>query len=144
MSPFDDGRGSFSGVVTVIRDMTRMTAKKSNKRSRFHRFIGKSDAMQTVYTMIENVGKVDTTVLISGESGTGKELAAEALHEESHRKNRPLVKVDCTAIPEGLLESELFGHKKDRSLARTGIEWAAFSKPMAAPCFLMKLAIFLQ
>ncbi len=112
MSPFDDGRGSFSGVVTVIRDMTRITVKKSNKRSRFHRFIGKSDAMQTVYTMIENVGKVDTTVLISGESGTGKELAAEALHEESHRKNRPLVKVDCTAIPESLLESELFGHKK--------------------------------
>lgn len=112
MSPFDDGRGNYNGVVVVIRDMTRITVKKTSRRSRFHRFIGKSDAMQTVYTMIENVGKVDTTVLISGESGTGKELAAEALHEESHRKNRPLVKVDCTAIPENLLESELFGHKK--------------------------------
>jgi len=112
MSPFDDGGGNFSGVVVVIRDMTRIAPKKVGHRTRFHRFIGKSDAMQTVYTMIENVGKVDTTVLISGESGTGKELAAEALHEESHRKNRPLVKVDCTAIPEGLLESELFGHKK--------------------------------
>ena len=112
MSPFDDGGGTFSGVVVVIRDMTRIAPKKTGPRTRFHRFIGKSDAMQTVYTMIENVGKVDTTVLISGESGTGKELAAEALHEESHRKNRPLVKVDCTAIPEGLLESELFGHKK--------------------------------
>ncbi len=112
MSPFDDGGGNFSGVVVVIRDMTRIAPKKAGHRTRFHRFIGKSDVMQTVYTMIENVGKVDTTVLISGESGTGKELAAEALHEESHRKNRPLVKVDCTAIPEGLLESELFGHKK--------------------------------
>jgi DNA-binding NtrC family response regulator len=68
--------------------------------------------MQAVYTMIENVGRVDLTVLITGESGTGKELAAEALHLESHRKNRPLVKVDCTAIPESLLESELFGHRK--------------------------------
>ena len=62
--------------------------------------------------MIENVGRVDLTVLITGESGTGKELAAEALHQESHRRNRPLVKVDCTAIPESLLESELFGHRK--------------------------------
>jgi DNA-binding NtrC family response regulator len=68
--------------------------------------------MQAVYTLIENVGRVDLTVLITGESGTGKELAAEALHRESHRKNRTLVKVDCTAIPESLLESELFGHRK--------------------------------
>ncbi len=68
--------------------------------------------MQMVYTSIENVGRVDASVLITGESGTGKELAAEALHNESPRKNRPLVKVDCTAIPENLLESELFGHKR--------------------------------
>jgi PAS domain S-box-containing protein len=112
MSPFDDGHSNFDGVVVVIRDMTRIPSKTPSHRIHFHRFIGKSDAMQTAYTMIQNVGKVDTTVLISGESGTGKELAAEALHEESHRKNRSLVKVDCTAIPESLLESELFGHKK--------------------------------
>lgn len=55
---------------------------------------------------------MDLSVLITGESGTGKELAAEALHLESHRRNRPLIKVDCTAIPESLLESELFGHRK--------------------------------
>ncbi|HEB49951.1 MAG TPA: sigma-54-dependent Fis family transcriptional regulator [Desulfobulbus sp.] len=112
MSPLDDGHGGFKGVVIVIRDMSRDRPRRPGRRSRFHRFIGQSDAMQTVYTMIENVGKVDTTVLITGESGTGKELAAEALHEESHRRNRPLVKVDCTAIPENLLESELFGHRK--------------------------------
>ncbi|NOQ45445.1 MAG: response regulator [Desulfobulbaceae bacterium] len=112
MSPLDNGHGGFDGVVIVVRDMTREKLSSPGQRSQFHRFIGKSNAMQTVYTMIENVGKVDTTVLITGESGTGKELAAEALHEESHRKNRPLVKVDCTAIPENLLESELFGHRK--------------------------------
>jgi DNA-binding NtrC family response regulator len=68
--------------------------------------------MQTVYTMIESVGRVETTVLITGESGTGKELAAEALHRESPRKDQPLIKLDCAAIPDNLLESELFGHKK--------------------------------
>ena len=112
MSPFDDGLGSFKGVVLVIRDMTKLAPERSGRRSSFHRFIGQSDTMQTVYTMMENVGRVDTTVLITGESGTGKELAAEALHGESHRKNRAIVKVDCTAIPENLLESELFGHRK--------------------------------
>jgi DNA-binding NtrC family response regulator len=113
MSPFDTVRGSSGGVVIVIRDMTRLAPHRQNeRRSRFHSFIGQSDTMQMVYSMIENVGRVDTTVLIAGESGTGKELAAEALHLESHRKDRPLVKVDCTAIPENLLESELFGHRR--------------------------------
>ena len=108
-SPLEDG----SGVVLVIRDMTRLEElAHRGKRTSFHRFIGASPAMQLVYTLIENVGKVNTTVLITGESGTGKELVAEALHEESPRKTRSLVKVDCTAIPEDLLESELFGHKK--------------------------------
>ncbi len=113
VSPLEDGRGGFHGVVIVIRDLTSITVNDEVKqRASFHRMIGASPAMQTVYTMIENVGKVDSAVLITGESGTGKELATEALHLESHRKNRPLVKVDCTAIPENLLESELFGHKK--------------------------------
>lgn len=112
-SPLDDGSGLFSGAVLVVRDMTRIEElEHRGTRTRFHRFIGGSPAMQVVYTLIENVGKVDTAVLITGESGTGKELVAEALHEESPRKNSPLVKVDCTAIPEDLLESELFGHKK--------------------------------
>jgi len=113
VSPLEDGRGGTHGVVIVIRDMTTSLApEQSKQRATFHRMIGGSAAMQTVYTMIENVGKVDSAVLITGESGTGKELATEALHLESHRKNRALVKVDCTAIPENLLESELFGHKK--------------------------------
>ncbi len=112
ISPLEDGRGGVHGVVIVIRDMTCQVQNNSQQRSSFHRMIGASTVMQTVYAMIENVGKVDSAVLITGESGTGKELATEALHLESHRKNRPLVKVDCTAIPENLLESELFGHKK--------------------------------
>jgi len=112
ISPLEDGKGGYQGIVIVIRDMTSKIPQQPGKRSSLHRIIGASDAMQTVYTMIENVGRVDTTVLVTGESGTGKELVTEALHLESHRRNRPLIKVDCTAIPENLLESELFGHKK--------------------------------
>lgn len=103
----------FLGGVLVARDVSRLEAlEQRDKRTGLHRLIGSSRPMQTVYTLIENVGKVDTTVLITGESGTGKELVAEALHAESPRSNMPLIKVDCTAIPENLLESELFGHKK--------------------------------
>jgi PAS domain S-box-containing protein len=111
-APLRDGSGGTEGVVMVLRDMTPQLPAEGGKRSKFHRFIGQSNAMQAVYTMIENVGQVDLAVLITGESGTGKELAAEALHLESRRRERALVKVDCTAIPENLLESELFGHKK--------------------------------
>jgi two-component system, NtrC family, response regulator HydG len=111
-SPFKEGGNNRRGAVIVIRDMSVCGEQQRSRRSSFHRFIGSSDVMQAVYTMIENVGRVDTTVLITGESGTGKELAAEALHLESNRHTMPLVKVDCTAIPENLLESELFGHKK--------------------------------
>jgi DNA-binding NtrC family response regulator len=74
--------------------------------------IGASPAMQNVYVLLEKIGRVDTSVLITGASGTGKELAVHALHQISPRRNRPLVMVDCTAIQDNLLESELFGHKK--------------------------------
>ncbi len=111
--PLTSDDGIFLGVVLVARDVSRLEAlEKKGMRNRLHRLIGSSRPMQTVYTLIENVGKVDTTILINGESGTGKELVVEALHAESPRRDMPLVKVDCTAIPENLLESELFGHKK--------------------------------
>jgi two-component system response regulator HydG len=112
-APLEDSKSTFLGVVITARDLTHLEdLDKRGQRTHFHRFVGKSQAMQRIYALIESVGKVDTTVLITGESGTGKELVADALHEESPRRNRSLVKVDCTAIPEELLESELFGHKK--------------------------------
>ena len=112
-APLVPGTVDLQGVVFVTRDVSRLESlEQRGRREQFHRLIGSSRAMQTVYTLIENVGQVDTTVLITGESGTGKELVAEALHAESPRREMPLVKVDCTAIPENLLESELFGHKK--------------------------------
>ena len=73
---------------------------------------GQCDAMQQVFTLIRKVAPTETTVLIQGESGTGKELAARALHLLSPRASKPLISVNCAAIPESLIESELFGHEK--------------------------------
>jgi two-component system response regulator AtoC len=76
------------------------------------RIVGNSPPMQEVYKIVGKVAKSDATVLITGESGTGKELVAEALHYNSTRRSGPLIKVSCAALPETLLEAELFGHEK--------------------------------
>ena len=112
-SPLRGGDEEFQGVVIVARDMTIEEPEQyGSNRNGFHGYIARSSAMQNIYNLLENIGKVDTAVLITGESGTGKELAAEALHEESSRRDKPLVKVDCVSVTENLLESELFGHKR--------------------------------
>jgi len=77
-----------------------------------HNMIGESEPMQQVYNLITKVAVTDSTVLISGESGTGKELAARAVHTNSRRSTKPFVAVNCAALAESLLESELFGHEK--------------------------------
>ncbi|MBT8362306.1 MAG: sigma-54-dependent Fis family transcriptional regulator [Desulfobacterales bacterium] len=112
ISPLDDGGGTPIGAVLVFRDMSWKMQPHIPGRVQFHKMIGASAVMQNIYMMIENIGKVDTSLLITGASGTGKELAVHALHQESKRSEQPLVMIDCTAIPENLLESELFGHKK--------------------------------
>ena len=78
----------------------------------FGNFVGDSREMQKVYRRIMQVAPTDSSVLITGESGTGKELVARAIHNNSHRRNNPFVAVDCSALAENLLESELFGHVK--------------------------------
>jgi DNA-binding NtrC family response regulator len=82
------------------------------QRYAFHNLIGKSPAMQEIYAKIEQIADSRTTVLISGESGTGKELVAKALHYNSSRRDRPFIALNCAALPETLIESELFGHEK--------------------------------
>ena len=113
-SPLISRRGVFSGAVMVVRDETHLVSLERDlkKRRQFHGIIGKSDKIQKVYSLIEDLCGVETTVLITGESGTGKELVAEALHHGGVRSNKPLVKVNCSALSENLLESELFGHVK--------------------------------
>ncbi len=90
----------------------RVLREEIHRKYDFENIVGKSQSIKKVYEMIEAVADTDTTVLISGNSGTGKELVARALHYKSNRKNKPFIAVNCGAISENLIESELFGHKK--------------------------------
>jgi len=86
--------------------------KEVESRYHFHHLIGKSPSMQTIYDLIERIGDSTSNVLITGESGTGKELVARAIHYNGTRKEGPFIPINCAAIPETLLESELFGYKR--------------------------------
>jgi PAS domain S-box-containing protein len=110
--PLMDRLGGCNGCVSVLRDETRLAALENKVAERFDNFgiVGESLKMHAVYGMIGHLSDVDSTVLITGESGTGKELVAEALHSRGSRAEKPFIKVNCAALPEHLLEAELFGH----------------------------------
>src|SRR5205814_4908956 len=93
-------------------DKIRPCEQASPEVSRFDQIIGNSPALEFVLSEVERVAPTDSTVLILGETGTGKELIAHAIHNLSARCGRPFVKLNCSAIPFDLLESELFGHEK--------------------------------
>src|SRR4029079_7545478 len=95
----------------AVRENTYLRKELKN-RYRFENIIGTSRKMQHVYNLINKVADTDSTVPIIGESGTGKELVARGLHFNSNRQHHPFVAINCSALPENLLESELFGHKK--------------------------------
>jgi len=91
---------------------TQNLRERVRERYRFHNIVGDAPELQAVYEVVKRAAPTRATVLILGESGTGKELIAQALHEESPRRERPFIKVSCAALSETLLESELFGHEK--------------------------------
>jgi len=109
--------------VSKLRDENRELREALGERYKFENIIGVSPAMQDIFATIMRVAPTRATVLLAGESGVGKDMIARAIHQHSPRKDRPFVKINCTAIPENLMESELFGYEKG---AFTG---ANISKP---------------
>ena len=120
-SVLKDAQGNILGAVETLTDMTEIVRqqqeiaslrKSCHLEDDHHGLLGESPPMQRLFELIENVSQTDAPVLIHGLSGTGKELVARAIHEESPRSNNPFIKVNCAALNENLLESELFGHEK--------------------------------
>ena len=108
-----DRDGNVIGGAETFRDLSLVEAlrKELSGRHSFHDIISKDREMLRLFRMLEQISESDTTVLLEGESGTGKELFAKAVHSLSHRSNGPIVTINCGALPDTLLESELFGYK---------------------------------
>jgi PAS domain S-box-containing protein len=109
-----DEQGCIVGVLASFRDITELIdlRRRSGEMKRFDSIIGSHSKMQTVFQQIVDVAQYDFPVHLYGETGTGKELVANAIHNESRRGGAPFVPINCGALPEGLIESELFGHVK--------------------------------
>ena len=112
-SPLIDPEGNIIGGVETLRDLTALTSLRSQLRQKFSidQLASKGKVMQRLFTILPEVAASPSTVLICGESGTGKELVARALYNISDRGTKPFVALNCGALPEALLESELFGYK---------------------------------
>jgi PAS domain S-box-containing protein len=137
-APLLDSHASPYGAVLVVRDETRLNDLERNllQRKNFCAMIGENERMQKIYAMIEDLADVQTTVLITGESGTGKELVAEAIHYSGDRSEAPLVKVNCSALSENLLESELFGHVRGAFTGAVSDKVGRFQKANGGTIFL--------
>src|SRR5258706_4412445 len=141
--PFDQAE-----VRTIVkkalrtRDLADTEATREEAEGAGARFgiIGESEAIVSIYTILERVADTPTTVLITGESGTGKELIARALHENSSRKDRPFIKVNCAAIPKDLMESELFGYERGAFTGAVTSKLGRFELASGGTLFLDEIA----
>lgn len=124
---------------SLLRENTRLRGEMQTRYG-FANIIGKNKRMQQIYTLIEKVAPTPATVLISGESGTGKELVARAIHFNSSRKEAPFISVNCAALPEALLESELFGHEKGAFTGAVALRKGRFELADTGTLFLDEVA----
>ena len=139
-APVHDGQGELMGSLYVYRDVSkeveaeRMKAEVLRLRTElemtysFDGMVGDSPPMQQVYALMRQAAESDITVLIRGESGTGKELVAKSLHSNNPRKDGPFLAINCAAIPEALMESELFGHERGAFTGATRQRIGAFER----------------
>ena len=120
-SVLNGGQNKLIGAVETLTDISEIISRdrqieffrrELSSQDTFHGIIGTSPEMQKVFDLILNAAESDAPVIIKGESGTGKEMAARAIHERSEHKDAPYIKINCSALNESILESELFGHVK--------------------------------
>ena len=151
-APVHDIEQNVIGRIIVFRDISKeielsqMKVEVSRLRTElemkyaFDKIVGKSEAMKAVYALMQQAIESNITVLIQGESGTGKELVARAIHFNSPRKGGPFVDVNCAAIPEPLIESELFGHERGAFTGATGQRIGKFESADGGTIFLDEIA----
>ena len=128
--------GKIQGTTDDVEVSGSATTKEEFQKYYFKGVIGKSRSMTQVFKLIERVANSDSTVLINGETGTGKGLIAKAIHDSSYRKDKPFVAINCGAIPENLLESELFGHVKGAFTGATSAKTGKFEVADGGTIFL--------
>jgi len=126
----------------LLRDENVRLRRELKSRFDMHNMVGTSNAMQGVYRLVEQVAESTATVLIRGESGTGKDLVAHAVHYNSLRVDKPFIKVNCTAMPETLLESELFGHEKGAFTGAVERKLGRFERAHGGTIFLDEIGDF--
>ena len=122
--------------VQALRDENRKLREELGFRYEFVNIVGRSTAMQEIFATVERVAPTRSTVFLAGESGTGKDLIARAIHYHSPRRDRPFVKINCTAIPENLMESELFGYEKGAFTGAAGSKPGKFEQADTGTVFL--------
>lgn len=137
-----DDDGKTYGALLVIKDITELAALESELKTkkRFGKLIGRSPEMNDLYSLIEKIALVDSSILILGESGTGKELVVDAVHSAGNRSDNRIVKINCSAIPDNLLESEIFGYKKGAFTGAQSDKFGLIQEAEGGTLFLDEIA----
>jgi len=138
-----DESGNMIGIVEVFRDISQIKELKERLTDVYHfdNIVTKDRRMKEILSILPSVAHSKSTVLIQGESGTGKELIARAIHNNSRRKDKPFIAVNCAAIPETLIESELFGHVKGAFTGAHQDRAGRLNLQIMEPSSLMRLLI---